>query len=134
MPLMGSTSELTLSMEAKLSCPKLCENGIDDHSSLVCHVVVKVRGRCPPLFPYHVLWTRELTLPFTSYSTSESGPCILLRQCSRADTVDWGTGDCALRRGDQRCHFPYGCVGSKERCPRFLPYPVSVCGRWQSWS
>lgn len=89
---------------------------------LICHVVVRERERCPSPTPGHQRQARELTLPFTSCSTWESGPCISPGQHSKTDPVY----SCASWPGEAPCLICRRWSGQRKKGPHPL---LPVAGR-----
>lgn len=51
LPALGHTVELTLLVEASVSWPWGCENGVASHTSFLHHKVGRDRESCPPFLP-----------------------------------------------------------------------------------
>lgn len=64
---------------------------------LVYDVVVGMRERRPPTGPYHIQFSRGLTLTFIRCSTREGESCPSSGQHSGADPIDWREGQPAWR-------------------------------------
>lgn len=104
------------------------------HTPLVCHVVMRVKERCYSSLLLPLLWwARELTFPFTSCSTQESGPCTSPRQHSRTDPIGRGSDEPPRGRKHGKSgltpHLRYGGVGGGEKPS---PHSFASCGRWAS--
>lgn len=90
------------------------------HARLICYVVLRERERCPSPTPGHQRQMRELTLPFTSCSTWESGPCISPGQHSKTDSVY----SCASWPGEAPCLICRRWSGQRKKA-------LTLCCLWQ---